>query len=83
MAGAAFANPLAVTVTANDPLEPVDGGVVNFAVATAVGGASATLSAATAIIANGQASVMATANVSSASSRPPPGPPGPVRPASR
>ena len=35
MAGAAFANPLAVTVTANDPVEPVDGGVVNFAVATA------------------------------------------------
>ena len=63
MAGAEFANPLAVTVTANDPLEPVDGGVVDFAVTTSVGGASAMLSAATAIIANGQASVMATANV--------------------
>jgi CSLREA domain-containing protein len=63
MAGAAFANPLAVTVTANDPLEPVDGGVVNFAVATAAGGASATLSAATAMITSGQADVIATANV--------------------
>ncbi len=63
MAGAAFANPLAVTVTANDPLEPVDGGVVNFAVTTAAGGATATLSAATVIVAGGQASVTATANV--------------------
>ena len=63
MAGAAFANPLAVTVTANDPLEPVDGGVVNFSVTTAAGGGTATLSAATVIVANGQASVIATANV--------------------
>ena len=28
--GTAFANPLAVTVTANNPVEPVDGGVVSF-----------------------------------------------------
>ena len=28
--GAAFANPLAVVVTANNPVEPVDGGVVGF-----------------------------------------------------
>ena len=28
--GAAFADPLAVAVTANNPVEPVDGGVVNF-----------------------------------------------------
>ena len=28
--GTAFANPLAVTVTANNPIEPVDGGVVTF-----------------------------------------------------
>ena len=28
--GTAFANPLAVTVTANNPIEPVDGGVVSF-----------------------------------------------------
>jgi hypothetical protein len=63
MAGAAFANPLAVTVTPNDPLEPVNGGVVNFAVATAVGGAAAALSAATAIIVDGGAAVTATANL--------------------
>ncbi len=63
MAGAAFANPLAVTVTANDPLEPVDDGVVNFAVATAAGGATAALSAATVTIAYGHAAVSATANV--------------------
>lgn len=29
--GSAFAAPLVVTVTANDPLEPVDGGVIRFA----------------------------------------------------
>jgi hypothetical protein len=55
-----FANPLAVTVTAVNPVEPVDGGVVSFAVPSA--GASAILSAATAVIVNGQASVTATAN---------------------
>jgi hypothetical protein len=63
--GKSFANPLAVTVTPNNPVEPVDGGVVNFAV-TPVGGASATLSAATATItatnAGDVASVTATAN---------------------
>jgi CSLREA domain-containing protein len=59
----AFPNPLAVTVRANYSIEPVGGGVVSFNV-TPVGGASATLSAATATIAGGQglASVMATAN---------------------
>jgi hypothetical protein len=55
-----FKNPLAVTVTAVNPLEPVDGGVIAFAAPSA--GASATLSAATAVIAGGQASVTATAN---------------------
>ena len=55
-----FKNPLAVTVTADNPVEPVDGGVIAFAAAP--GGASATLSAATAVIAGGQASVTATAN---------------------
>jgi hypothetical protein len=59
-AGTPFANPLAVTVTANNPIEPVDGGVINFAAPAT--GASATLSAATATIAGGQASVTATAN---------------------
>ena len=57
----AFPKPLAFTVTANNPVEPVDGGIVRFAV-TPAGGASATLSAATATIAGGMASVTATAN---------------------
>jgi hypothetical protein len=57
----AFANPLAVTVTAINPDEPVDGGMVSYTTdpALVVG---ATLSAATATIASGQASVTATAN---------------------
>ncbi len=59
--GQPFANPLTVTVTAVNPVEPVDGGVVSFAVIPS-GGASATLSAATATIAGGTASVTATAN---------------------
>ncbi len=57
----AFANPLAVQVTAKDPLEPVAGGVVAFAAPSS--GATATLSGTTATIgANGVASVKATAN---------------------
>ena len=60
---AAFTNPLAVTVTAIDPIEPVAGGVVNFSVNPAPNGASASLSAATAIIgSDGIAQVTATAN---------------------
>jgi parallel beta-helix repeat protein len=62
MAGAAFAEPLALRVTATNPVEPVDGGVVNFAVTPAPGGATATLSATTASIAQGEADVTATAN---------------------
>ena len=46
-------------MTAINPVEPVDGGVLSFAAPTA--GASAALSAATAIIADGQAAVTATA----------------------
>ena len=61
MVGTAFADPLAVTVTPNNPVEPVDGGVIGFVV-TPAGGASATISAATATIAGGMASVTATAN---------------------
>jgi hypothetical protein len=57
----AFPYPLAVSVKADNPDEPVDGGVVTFAVMP-VGGASAALSAATATIAGGRASVTATAN---------------------
>jgi parallel beta-helix repeat protein len=64
-----FPNPLAVTVTANDPIEPVDGGVVSFAVPTA--GASAILSAATAIIENGQASGTPTASVTATANNKP------------
>jgi hypothetical protein len=56
-----FPKPLAFSVTANNPVEPVDGGIVNFTVTT-VRGASATLSAPTATIAGGVASVTATAN---------------------
>ncbi len=55
--GAAFA-PLAVTVTANNPVEPVDGGVVRFAAGPAANGASAILLAPSAVIAGGQASVI-------------------------
>ncbi len=59
--GAPFANPLAVTVTANDPVEPVAGGVVTFAAPT--GGASASLSSTAATIGpNGVASVIAVAD---------------------
>jgi hypothetical protein len=59
-AGTAFAKPLAVTVTASNPVEPVDGGLISFAAPSA--GASATTSAATAVITGGQAGVTATAN---------------------
>src|SRR5262249_1867187 len=56
-----FSNPLAVAVTANNPLQPAAGGLVNFAAPTS--GTSATLSSPTAAIgSNGQASVTATAN---------------------
>jgi hypothetical protein len=61
--GAAFSNALAVTVTANNPVEPVNGGIVSFA-ATPVGGAAAMLSGAAASIAGGVGSVTATANSS-------------------
>ena len=63
--GTAFANPLAVTVTANNTSQftnPVAGGVIGFTVNPAANGASATLSAATATITGSQASVTATAN---------------------
>jgi parallel beta-helix repeat protein len=61
--GASFANPLSVSVVANDPLEPVAGSLVTFSVNTGAGGAAAQLSAATAIIgADGAAGVTATAN---------------------
>ena len=58
--GAAFSHPLGVTVTANNPAEPVNGGVVTFSAPGS--GASATLSAGLATISSGVASVTATAN---------------------
>lgn len=61
--GTAFASPLAVTVTAKNPLEPVAGGVVSFAVSPNANGASATLSATTAAVGTGGvAEVYANAN---------------------
>jgi hypothetical protein len=58
--GTAFAHPLTVTVTANNPAEPVDGGIISFAAPAA--GPSAMLSSAMAVITSGQANVTATAN---------------------
>jgi hypothetical protein len=55
-----FTNPLVVTVTANNPAEPVNGGVINFNVPLI--GASATLSSSSSSINTSQASVIATAN---------------------
>jgi hypothetical protein len=60
-AGTPFKNLLAVAVTASNPIEPVNGGVVSF-LATPGQGASATLSSPTAIIADGRAAVSAIAN---------------------
>ncbi len=61
--GAAFAVPLAIVATPNDPIEPVAGGVVDFTVNPASNGASATLSAESAVIGfNGVAQVTAVAN---------------------
>jgi len=60
--GTAFANPLGVIVTANDPVEPVNGGVVSFVANPAANGASALLSTSSAVIANGEASVLAEPN---------------------
>ena len=59
-AGKGFSNPLAVTVTAKNLAEPVNGGVVRFSGPAT--GASAGLSAGTAAIQGGQAAVTATAN---------------------
>ncbi|WP_165230645.1 right-handed parallel beta-helix repeat-containing protein [Aquisphaera insulae] len=59
--GTPFADPLVATVSAVNPLEPVDGGVVRF-VAGRVGGATAILSAPSAVIAGGQAAITAAPN---------------------
>ena len=61
--GVAFANSLAVVVAAKNPVEPVAGGLVKFAVTPASSGASASLSSVVATItANRVAEVTATAN---------------------
>jgi hypothetical protein len=60
--GAAFAAPLAVTVKANNPVEPVDGVVVTFAADPATNGASAILLATSAVVADGQAGVTGAPN---------------------
>jgi hypothetical protein len=58
-----FASPLAVTVTPNNPGEPMQGGVVGFTVTSAGNGATATLSGGKQILdASGKTSVTATAN---------------------
>jgi hypothetical protein len=60
--GQPCANGLAVSVSAVNPMEPVDGGILTYTVEPASGGASATLSTSNAVIEGGQASVIATAN---------------------
>ncbi len=60
--GEPFSNPLAVTVTANNPVEPVDGGVVSFIANAAANGATAVLVVSAVVIANGQAGVTAAPN---------------------
>ena len=62
-AGDAFANPLAVTVRADEPNQPVAGGIVTYTANPASNGASAKLTSSTATIgADGTAQVDATAN---------------------
>ena len=58
--GTAFANPLAVSVTANNAVEPVNGGLIAFTAPPS--GPTATLATSPATIAGGLASVTATAN---------------------
>jgi parallel beta-helix repeat protein len=58
--GMAFANPLAISVTSNKPIEPVDGGIVQF-VALPVNGASAIM-ASSAVITGGVGGVTAAPN---------------------
>jgi fibronectin-binding autotransporter adhesin len=60
--GAAFVNPLTVRVTANNPVEPVDGGVITFVAPPLASGASAFLSASSVAVAGGEASVSAVPN---------------------
>ena len=63
--GTAFANPLAVSVTARNPVEPVDGGIMTFVPQPAGNGASAIFSntsSSSVVIAGGQAAPTAAPN---------------------
>jgi hypothetical protein len=60
--GTAFAHPLAVTVTANNPAEPVNGGRVRFIASPGTNGATAVFVDPSAVIANGQAALTAAPN---------------------
>jgi CSLREA domain-containing protein len=60
--GNAFAQPLAVVVTANDSLEPVSGGIVNFVASPSADGASASFNATATIGTDGSVSIDALAN---------------------
>ena len=60
--GSAFANPLAITITGNNPNEPVNGGLVVYTATPASNGASAIFANSTILIANGQASIIAAPN---------------------
>jgi hypothetical protein len=60
--GTAFPDPLAVTVAAKNPAEPVAGGVVSFSVSPAAGPGAALSAATAAIGSSGTAQVTATAN---------------------
>src|SRR5262249_51361269 len=60
--GTAFARPPAVTVTANTPDEPVEGGTVTFVAHPSADGATAIFSASLAAVEGGQAAVIAAPN---------------------
>jgi len=60
--GTQFTNPLAVTVSANNPAEPVDGGVVNFLAQPDSSGATAIFMKSAPVITNGQAGMPAMPN---------------------
>jgi hypothetical protein len=62
LVGQVFASPLVVTVTPNNPVEPVNGGAISFAPATLGSSPSALLTEFQATIVGGMASVTATAN---------------------
>jgi hypothetical protein len=60
--GTAFAQPLGVVVTANNPVEPVDGGVISFVANPAANGATAILASSSVVLAGGQAAITAGPN---------------------